>query len=100
MTYTVEIQRDGSAEEIEVAEDQPILESAEEAGLEIDHSCRTGSCTSCAARVLEGEVEQKQAMGLDPQQKQDGYALLCVAHPRSDLRIKAGVQDELFEIDF
>lgn len=98
MTYEVEILKDGASETVEVGEDETVLEAAEDAGVELPHSCRSGSCTSCVARVEEGEVEQTAAMGLDPGQKEDGYALLCVTEPRSDLRIVADVQEELFEI--
>ncbi len=99
MTHQIELRKNGSTETFDAEEDEPILDAAEDAGVEIDHSCRSGSCTSCVARIREGEVEQKQAMGLDPGQKKDGYALLCVAYPRSDLEIEAGVQDELFDLD-
>lgn len=98
-THEVEIENDGEKHTVEVDADEPILEAAEEAGVELPNSCRSGSCTSCVARVKEGEVEQSAAMGLDPSQKEDGYALLCVASPRSDCRIVADVQDELFEIE-
>ena len=99
MTHEIELRKDDCTETFDAEEDEAILDAAEDAGVEIDHSCRAGSCTSCVARVEEGDVEQKQAMGLDPQQKEDGYALLCVAYPRSDISIVAGVQDELFDLD-
>lgn len=98
-THEVEIQKNGTTETVDVDEDVSVLEAVEEAGIEIQHSCRSGSCTSCVARVEEGEIEQPRAMGLDPTQKEEGYALLCVAYPRSDCRIVADVQDELFEIE-
>ncbi len=98
-THEVEIQRNGTTETVEVDGDETVLEAAEDAGIELPNSCRTGSCTSCVARVEEGEVEQTAAMGLDPGQKDDGYALLCVAEPRSDCLIVPDVQDELFEIE-
>ncbi len=99
MKHEIEIQHNGSTKVFTADEDTTLLEAAEEADVDVDYSCRTGSCTSCVARVEEGEVEQKQAMGLDPRQKEDGYALLCVAYPRSDLEVEAGVQDELFDLD-
>jgi ferredoxin len=69
---------------VEVAEGQPILEAAEATGLELPVKCRIGACLTCAARLIEGEVEQSQAIVLSSAQKERGYVLLCVASPRSD----------------
>jgi len=71
---------------IEVAEDEYVLSKAEEAGLDLPYSCRMGTCSVCAARV-EGEVDQSEGMILSPDEKEQGYVLLCIAEPRSDLTV-------------
>lgn len=83
---------------VEVAEDQYILETVEAAGLRLPVGCRYGACITCAARLIEGEVEQKQAISLKEKQEKMGYVLLCVAYPRSDCKFEVGVecQDQLY----
>lgn len=97
--YEVEIEVDGETYSLSVAEDEYVLDAAENRSLDLPYSCRTGSCTSCVGRVVEGEVDQSEGVALEPGQKEDGYALLCIAYPKSDCRIVGDVQGELFEID-
>lgn len=85
---------------IEVPEDRYILHSAEYQGVELPFSCRNGACTTCAVRILEGEVYQPEAMGLSPDLRAKGYALLCVSYPRSELRVETQDEDEVYELQF
>lgn len=85
---------------IEVAEDQKILEAAEAAGLDLPNSCNAGVCTTCAAKLLEGTVEQSEGMGISPVLQAEGYALLCVAYPRSNLKIETEKEDEVYDRQF
>jgi ferredoxin len=57
-------------------------------------------CTTCAARITEGTVHQPDAMGVKAELQAEGYALLCVAYPRSDLKVLAGQEDALYEAQF
>jgi ferredoxin len=85
---------------LQVPEDQYILHSAEEQNCELPFSCRNGACTTCAVRVLAGEIDQPEAMGLSPELKDKGYALLCVSYPRSDLEVETQDEDEVYELQF
>ena len=83
---------------VEVAEDESILEAIEAAGLRLPVGCRYGACITCAARLIEGEVDQSKGVALKPAQEVMGYVLLCIAYPRSDCKFEVGVecQDELY----
>ena len=39
-------------------------------------------------------------MGVKEELRQDGFALLCVSYPRSDLKVLAGQEDALYEAQF
>ena len=52
--HTVRIEPHGRS--LHVAADQPVLEAALAAGLNLPHSCKSGHCSSCRARLVAGEV--------------------------------------------
>lgn len=99
-TYTVEIQHQGKTHILEVSEDQKILQVAEEAGIDLPNSCNAGVCTTCAAQILEGTVEQSEGMGVSPELQNEGYVLLCIAYPRSDLKIESGKEEIVYQRQF
>ncbi|MEB3311950.1 MAG: 2Fe-2S iron-sulfur cluster-binding protein [Snowella sp.] len=90
----------GESHTVFVPEDQYILHSAEAQGYELPFSCRNGACTSCAVRILSGEIYQPEAMGLSPELQERGYALLCVSYPRSDLEVETQDEDEVYDLQF
>lgn len=98
--YTVEIHHQGTVQTIQVPEDKTILEVASAAGLDLPSSCTAGVCTTCAAHILSGTVEQPDAMGISPELKEQGYALLCVAYPRSDLKVETDQEERVYHLQF
>ncbi|WP_041328145.1 2Fe-2S iron-sulfur cluster-binding protein [Rubrobacter xylanophilus] len=74
---------------IEVAEDEYILEKAEEAGLDLPYDCRSGTCTTCMQRCLEGEVDQDLAFAISEEELEEGYRLICIGSPLSDVVLDA-----------
>ncbi|MBE9115448.1 2Fe-2S iron-sulfur cluster binding domain-containing protein [Lusitaniella coriacea LEGE 07157] len=100
--YTIEI-RDRATQQthiLQVPDDRYILHSAEDQGVSLPFSCRNGACTTCAARVISGDIYQPEAMGLSPDLQNQGYALLCVGYPRSDLVVETQDEDEVYELQF
>lgn len=73
---------------LEIDEDTTILDAAEEAGIDLPSSCRSGSCSSCVGKIVEGEINQEDQNFLDDEQVGKGFAVLCVTYPRSNCTIK------------
>jgi ferredoxin len=94
--YAVELEHDGETVTVGVDEDEHILDAAEDVGLDLPYSCRQGQCTSCVGTLLDGDIDQSEGTALDPMQEEDGFALLCIAYPRSDCRIETETQDDMF----
>ena len=99
-TYTVHAEFEGTTHSFSCREDQTVLNAAEAAGIPLPSSCCSGVCTTCAAVVTEGRVEQPDALGVKGELQEQGYSLLCVAFPRADLTLKAGQEDALYEAQF
>ena len=75
--------------------DMPLLQAAELAGtvgLQMDSSCRNGTCRTCICQLLEGEVAYRiDWPGLSLDEKREGFILPCVAYPLSDVLINLPV---------
>ena len=101
-TYTVRVRdrRTNTEHIVEVPADRYILETAEEQGYILPFSCRNGACTACAVRVLSGDLDQPEAMGLSPHLQRQGYALLCVSYPKAPLLVETQDEDEVYELQF
>ncbi|MCP6763191.1 MAG: 2Fe-2S iron-sulfur cluster-binding protein [Fischerella sp. CENA71] len=99
-TYTVEIQHQGKTHTLQVPENQTILSVADAEGLELPSSCHAGVCTTCAGQTLSGKVDQTDGMGVSPELQKQGYVLLCVAYPRSDLKIATEKEDTVYQLQF
>ena len=66
--------------------DQPLLRSAEAAGLALPSSCRNGTCRTCLQPLVAGAVAYRIAWpGLLPEERAGGWLLPCVAHPVADV---------------
>ncbi|MGF1568003.1 MAG: 2Fe-2S iron-sulfur cluster-binding protein [Nodosilinea sp.] len=99
-SYTVTIHHQGRTQIISAPDDKTVLTAAQEAGLDLPTSCGAGVCTTCAALILEGEVDQADGMGVSLELQAQGYALLCVAYPRSDLTLETEKEDIVYQKQF
>ncbi|MCT0214459.1 MULTISPECIES: 2Fe-2S iron-sulfur cluster-binding protein [unclassified Synechococcus] len=85
---------------LEVPEGEYILRSFEQQGEPLPFSCRNGCCTACAVRVISGQIDQSEALGLSRELRSRGYGLLCVARATGPLEVETQDEDEVYELQF
>ena len=97
MTTTHTITVEPLGREVTCREDQSILEACLRSGVWLPHSCTHGTCGTCKAEVLDGEVDHGAAssFALMDYERDEGQCLACCATPESDLVIEADVDEEM-----
>ncbi|WP_375458138.1 1,2-phenylacetyl-CoA epoxidase subunit PaaE [uncultured Enterovirga sp.] len=75
---------DGKRREVPIREGEAILDAALRAGMDLPYACRGGMCSTCRAKVVEGEVRMDLNYSLEPWELEAGFVLTCQAHPITD----------------
>lgn len=84
-TCSATIVLDGAARSFEMPkEGQSVLEAAIAASLDAPFACKAGVCSTCRAKVVEGEVEMEANYALEDYEVKRGYILTCQSYPVSD----------------
>lgn len=85
-----------SGAEIECQPGDTVLSALENAGYALPNNCRAGACGECKTKVRSGEFDQGLVlnMALSEEEREQGYGLMCMAKPLSDvLEIEFGTED-------
>lgn len=99
--YTITIANRGGAT-YSVGARKPLLYTLRDQGVDLPYGCKYGGCITCAAKLIEGSVNQAAQVALNNRQINDGYIILCVARPTSDCTLEIGVEshDRLYRNPF
>ncbi len=75
---------DGVRNEFGMSEaDDTVLSAATAKGVDLPYSCTAGVCSTCRAKLIEGEVEMVNNYALEPWEVEAGFILTCQAKPKS-----------------
>jgi ring-1,2-phenylacetyl-CoA epoxidase subunit PaaE len=80
-TTKITITVDDETTTFEMSQKQTILEAALDEDLDAPYSCQGGICSSCLARITEGEASMRQNNILTENEVAEGLILTCQAHP-------------------
>ncbi len=84
-TAEIALTLDGTTRRFTMAKDGPsLLEAALAHDIDAPFACKAGVCSTCRARVIEGEVEMVANHALEDYEVAQGYVLTCQCHPVSD----------------
>ena len=85
-----------------VAGHRPLLDELRDQGVDLPYGCKYGGCITCAAKLIEGEVDQRAQLALNNRQIANGYVILCVARAKGDCTFDIGTEshDKLYRNPF
>jgi ring-1,2-phenylacetyl-CoA epoxidase subunit PaaE len=75
---------DGKRREVPVAEGEAILDAALRAGVDLPFACKGGMCSTCRAKLVDGEAPMDVNYSLEPWELKAGFILTCQAKPVSE----------------
>jgi NAD(P)H-flavin reductase/ferredoxin len=95
MGTSYEVIVEPTGQRVTCRDDQPILDACLRAGVWLPHACTHGTCGTCKAAVVDGDIDHGEAspFALLEFERNEGAALLCCARPRSDVVIEADVDE-------
>ena len=81
---TIEVILDGQLSTFSMkTESESILDAASRIGLDLPYSCKGGVCSTCRAKIIEGEVELLINYALENDELAQGFVLTCQSLPKS-----------------
>ncbi|HEX5541772.1 MAG TPA: 1,2-phenylacetyl-CoA epoxidase subunit PaaE [Micromonospora sp.] len=75
---------DGRASGFRMRRDDRVLDAALKVRGELPYACKGGVCSTCRAKVVEGEVSMARNYALEPDELAHGYVLTCQSSPTTD----------------
>jgi len=85
MSCALTVTLDGTTRNLDLPLDgTSVLDAALGASLDAPYACKAGVCSTCRAKVIEGEAEMAVNHALEDYEVRQGYVLTCQCLPLSD----------------
>jgi len=81
---TAYITYNGTVSTLSISPRANVIQAMEAASLDPPYSCLSGTCSTCKARVIKGEVDMKVDIGLEDGEAEQGYILTCQSYCKTD----------------
>ena len=78
---TVKVILDGKEIDLQINDNTNVVQALLDKNIEPPYSCLSGTCSTCMAKLEEGEVAMDVSIGLEDDEKENGFILTCQAHP-------------------
>ena len=81
----VSIRLDGATFDMDLSfNGDSILDAALKNGADLPYACKGGVCSTCRAKLVEGEVEMEVNYSLEKDELAKGFVLTCQSHPKTE----------------
>jgi len=74
---------DGTTRNFTMSMSSTVLEAARANQMDVPFACQAGVCSTCRAKIIEGEVEMMNNHALEDYEVEQGYVLTCQSLPRT-----------------
>ena len=100
--YNIQVQFEHKILSFLCPEAKDIIATATVNEIDSPNGCCAGVYTSYDSMILEGSIDQEDAIGLNDDFREKGVALLCMAYPKSDLHVVIDdqVKNDLYNNQF
>ncbi len=72
---------DGGTQHFSMQRNETILDAALARGIDLRHSCKSGVCATCRAKLIEGQVDMDANYALEDYEVARGFILSCQSYP-------------------
>lgn len=77
----------GTSRSLTIPEQTSLLDAALDNQIDAPHACKAGVCSTCKAKVTEGDVEMVTNHALEDYEVEAGYVLTCQCYPVSAAKV-------------
>ena len=77
MERKVKMNLEGEIHTVDIQQDETILDAALRNGIDAPYACMSGTCHSCQAHLVSGEVQMEEAESLTEEEIAEGEILTC-----------------------